>query len=86
MTYEEIMLKLEELGSPTNQESFSKSWGEGTLLWSENRRLKEFVSTGKKIHELALELYDLGMHDAMYLAGLSINPKLISKETVTKLG
>ncbi len=36
----------------------------------------------KKDHELALELYDSGIHDAMYLAGLSVNPKLISKETL----
>lgn len=36
----------------------------------------------KKDHELALKLYDSGNHDAMYLAGLAVNPKLISKETL----
>ena len=41
MTYEEIMLKLEELGSQHYQASLFKSWGEGTLFWSENRRFKE---------------------------------------------
>jgi hypothetical protein len=31
---------------------------------------------------LALKLYNSGIHDAMYLAGLSVNPKLISKEAL----
>jgi hypothetical protein len=29
-----------------------------------------------------LALYDTGNHDAMYLAGLSVDPKLITKETL----
>jgi 3-methyladenine DNA glycosylase AlkD len=44
--------------------------------------LKKLVKYVKKDHELALRLYDSGNHDAMYLAGLSINPKLVSKETL----
>ncbi len=34
----------------------------------------------KKDQELALALYETGNHDAMYLAGISVNPKLVSKE------
>jgi 3-methyladenine DNA glycosylase AlkD len=44
--------------------------------------LKKLVKYVKKDHELALKLYDSGNHDAMNLAGVSINPKLISKETL----
>ena len=44
--------------------------------------LKKLVKYVKRDHELALKLYDSGNYDAMYLAGLSINPKLISKETL----
>ena len=36
----------------------------------------------KKDQELALELYNTGNSDAMYLAGLSVNPKLMTKETL----
>lgn len=44
--------------------------------------MKKLVKFVKKDHELALKLYESGNHDAMYLAGLSVNPKLISKETL----
>lgn len=42
--------------------------------------MKKLVKHVKKDQVLALQLYESGNYDAMYLAGLSINPKTITKE------
>src|SRR5690606_12222757 len=42
--------------------------------------MKKLVKHVKKDQALALQLYESGNYDAMYLAGLSINPKKITKE------
>jgi len=44
--------------------------------------LKTLVKHVKKDHELALNLFNTGNHDAMYLAGLSVKPSLMTKETL----
>ena len=82
MTYEEIMLKLEELGSQQTKKVFLNHGVKEPYFGVKIGDLKKLVKYVKKDHELALKLYDSGNHDAMYLAGLSINPKLISKETL----
>ena len=82
MNYEEIMLKLEELGSQQTKKVFLNHGVKEPYYGVKIGDLKKLVKYVKKDHELALKLYDSGNHDAMYLAGLSINPKLISKETL----
>jgi 3-methyladenine DNA glycosylase AlkD len=82
MTYEEIMLKLEELGSQQTKKVFLNHGVKEPYFGVKIGDLKKLVKYVKKDHELALKLYDSGNHDAMYLAGLSINPKLVSKETL----
>jgi 3-methyladenine DNA glycosylase AlkD len=82
MTYEEIMQKLEELGSEQTKRIFMNHGAKEPFFGVKVGDLKKLVKHVKKDHELALRLYDSGNHDAMYLAGLSINPKLVSKETL----
>lgn len=82
MTYEEIMLKLEELGSQQIKQVYQNHGVTEPYYGVKIGDLKKLVKYVKRDHELALKLYDSGNHDAMYLAGLSINPKLISKETL----
>jgi len=82
MTYEEMMQKLEELGSEQTKRTFSNHGAQEPYFGVKVGDLKKLVKFVKKNHELALQLYDSGNHDAMYLAGLSINPKLMSKETL----
>ncbi|WP_175987114.1 DNA alkylation repair protein [Bacillus sp. Marseille-Q1617] len=82
MTYEEIMLKLEELGTDQTKRIYLNHGAKEPYFGVKIGDLKKLVKYVKKDHELALRLYDSGNHDAMYLAGLSINPKLVSKETL----
>ena len=82
MTYEEIMQKLEELGSEQTKQIYMNHGVKEPYFGVKIGDLKKLVKYVKKDHELALKLFDSGNHDAMYLAGLSVNPKLISKETL----
>lgn len=82
MTYEEIMRKLEELGSEQTKRIFLNHGVKEPYFGVKIGDLKKLVKYVKKDHELALRLYNSGNHDAMYLAGLSVNPKLMTKETL----
>jgi 3-methyladenine DNA glycosylase AlkD len=82
VTYEEIMQKLEELGSKQTKQIYKNHGVMEPYFGVKIGDLKKLVKFVKKDHDLALKLYDSGNHDAMYLAGLSVNPKLISKNTL----
>jgi 3-methyladenine DNA glycosylase AlkD len=84
MNVQEIMNKLAELSSEQTKKTFINHGANGTLYGVKIGDLKKLVKHVKKDHELALALYDTGNFDAMYLAGLSINPKLVTKETLQK--
>jgi 3-methyladenine DNA glycosylase AlkD len=82
MTYEEIMQKLEELGTDQTKRIYLNHGVKEPYFGVKIGDMKKLVKYVKKDHELALRLYNSGNHDAMYLAGLSINPKRVSKETL----
>jgi 3-methyladenine DNA glycosylase AlkD len=82
VTYEEIMQKLEELGSVQTKQIYNNHGVKEPFFGVKIGDLKKLVKYVKKDHELALKLYKSGNHDAMYLAGLSVNPNIISKETL----
>jgi 3-methyladenine DNA glycosylase AlkD len=82
MKLEEVMSKLEELGSEQTKNIYMNHGVQEPFFGVKVGDLKKLVKYVKKDHELALALYDTGNHDAMYLAGLSIDPKLITKETL----
>ncbi|MGR3762869.1 DNA alkylation repair protein [Rossellomorea sp. NS-SX7] len=82
MTYEEIMQRLEELGTEQTKRIYMNHGVKEPFFGVKIGDMKKLVKYVKKNHELALRLYDSGNHDAMYLAGLSVNPKLMSKETL----
>jgi 3-methyladenine DNA glycosylase AlkD len=82
MTFEEIMTKLEELGTEQTKKTFSNHGAKEPYFGVKIGDLKKLVKYVKKDHELALKLFQSGNHDAMYLAGLSVNPKLLTKETL----
>jgi 3-methyladenine DNA glycosylase AlkD len=86
MTYEEIMQKLEELGSEQTKQIYMNHGVREPYFGVKIGDLKKLVKYVRKNHELALRLFDSGNHDAMYLAGLSVNPKLMSKETLQAWG
>jgi 3-methyladenine DNA glycosylase AlkD len=82
MTLDEVMMMLEELGSEQTKNTLIRHGAEEPFFGVKVGDLKKLVKHVKKDQELALTLYETGNSDAMYLAGLSVNPKLITKETL----
>lgn len=79
MTLEEVMKRLEELGTEQTKKTFLNHGAREPFFGVRVGDLKKLVSTVKKDQDLALALYQTGNHDAMYLAGLTVHPKKISK-------
>ena len=73
------MEQLKELGTEQTKKTFMRHGAKEPLDGVKIGDLKKLVKHVKKDQHLALALYDTGHSDAMYLAGLSINPKLIDK-------
>lgn len=84
MNYEEIMKQLEELGTEQTKKTFMRHGAQEPLFGVKVGDLKKLVKFVKKDHELALALYDSGNHDAMYLAGLAVDPRMMSKNELEK--
>lgn len=82
MNFDEIMKQLEELGSEQTKKIYANHGVKDSFFGVKIGDLKKLVKYVKQDHQLALALYNSGNHDAMYLAGLSVNPKLMSKETL----
>ncbi|MCA0757481.1 DNA alkylation repair protein [Paenibacillus sp. N4] len=82
MTYEEVMQELERLGTEQTKMTFIRHGAMEPFFGVRVGDLKKLVKPVKKDQELALSLYESGNSDAMYLAGLTINPKTVSKETL----
>ncbi|WP_442600339.1 DNA alkylation repair protein [Neobacillus sp. D3-1R] len=82
MDFEAIMQKLQEWGSEQTKRTFMNHGIEEPNFGVKIGDLKKLVKYVKKDHDLTLQLYQTGNHDAMYLAGLSVNPKLMSKESL----
>jgi 3-methyladenine DNA glycosylase AlkD len=82
MKVEEIMAMLEELGSEQTKKTFFNHGARRPAFGVKIGDLKKLVKHVKKDQELALGLFETGNHDAMYLAGLSVNPKVMTRETL----
>jgi len=78
------MTGLESLGSEQTRNTFYRHGARDPLFGVKVGDLKKYIKYVKNNHELALQLYDTGNSDAMYLAGLAVNPKQMSKETLQK--
>ncbi|MBI5325890.1 MAG: DNA alkylation repair protein [Ignavibacteriae bacterium] len=79
MNYQEIIKKLKLLRNPKNIEGMARFGinSNGTLGISVTTLRKIAKEIGKN-HELALELWDSGIHEARILAALIDNPKEVS--------
>jgi 3-methyladenine DNA glycosylase AlkD len=80
MTFEEVMVRLAEMGSEQTKKTFRNHGAQGDFFGVKVGDLKKLVKHVKKDQELALDLYRSGNTDAMYLAGLTVNPKLMTKK------
>ncbi len=70
MTAAEIVQELKPLGSDSIKKVLLKHGIKEPLLGVKVEELKKIQKRIKKDYQLALDLYDTGIYDAMYLAGL----------------
>lgn len=82
MTLEEVMKQLEEMGTEQTRKTLIRHGAKEPFFGVRVGDMKKLVKEVKKDQQLALALYDTGNSDAMYLAGLTVNPKLITKENL----
>lgn len=84
MTYEEIMQALADMGSEQTKNTYIRHGAIEPFFGVKIGDMKKLVKHVKKDQALALRLYDSRNYDAMYLAGLSVNPKTITKEQLQR--
>src|SRR5215475_73170 len=70
MTAAEIVKQLEPLGLPSYKKTLLNHGIKEPFFGVKIEVLKKFQKRVKKDYQLALDLYDTGIYDAMYLAGL----------------
>ncbi|MFC4598289.1 DNA alkylation repair protein [Cohnella hongkongensis] len=80
MTLEEVMDQLEEMGSEQTKNTFLRHGASEPLFGVKVGDLKKLVKDVKKDQALARALYETGNSDAMYLAGLTVDPRAATKE------
>lgn len=81
---DEIMQWLEVHGDPQTKKTHLKHGAKEPLFGVKIGELKFWVSKLKKQYELALDLYNTGNSDAMYLAGLIADEQKMRQEDLQK--
>lgn len=84
MTLEEVMAELESLGSEQTRKTFLRHGAKDPFFGVKIGDLKKIQRKIKKDHALALQLYDTGNSDAMYLAALISDPPKMTKAQLNK--
>ncbi|ACT00003.1 DNA alkylation repair protein [Paenibacillus sp. JDR-2] len=80
MTFDEVLRALEGMGSEQTKSTYVRHGAKEPFFGVKIGDMKKLVKEVKKDQELVYKLYDSGNHDAMYLAGLTVNPKTVTKE------
>jgi 3-methyladenine DNA glycosylase AlkD len=80
MTAQEIVSQLEPLGSEGYRRILRNHGVPDPMYGVKVEELKKFQKAIKKDYQLALDLYDTGIFDAQYLAGLIADEKRMSKD------
>ncbi|WP_433744426.1 DNA alkylation repair protein [Falsibacillus pallidus] len=80
MNLQEVMEKLEAMGSEQTKKTFMRHGAAEPLFGVKIGDMKKLVKSVKNDQELVQALYHTGNSDAMYLAGLSVNPSQLTKE------
>jgi 3-methyladenine DNA glycosylase AlkD len=84
MTLDDVMAELEAKGSPQQKKTFLRHGAKEPFFGVKISDLKVIVKKVKRNHQLALQLYDTGNSDAMYLAALISEPEKMTKAHLTK--
>lgn len=81
LTLDQVMSTLEELGTEQTKKTFLRHGAREPFFGVRVGDMKKkLVKEVKKDQKVAQSLFSTGNSDAMYLAGLTVNPKLVSKE------
>ena len=80
MTTKEILLQLQEFGNDQTKKIFMRHGAKEPFFGVKVQDLKRIQKQIKKDHKLALELYETGNSDAMYLACLIAEPNKMTKK------
>ncbi len=84
MTAGEIVKQLEALGTEGYRKVLRNHGVPEPMFGVKVEELKKFQKRIKKDHRLALELYDTGVYDAMYLAGLIADDAAMTREDLQR--
>lgn len=84
MTAKEVMAQLKELGSEQTKKTFLRHGAKEPFFGVKIGDLKMLQKKIKTDQQLALELYETGNSDAMYLAGLIADPGAMTKAQLQK--
>jgi hypothetical protein len=82
MTTEQIMKELEKKGSESIRKIFLNHGAKGPMFGVKVGDLKVIQKKVKKDHQLAMELFNTGNYDAMYLAGLIADESKMNKKDI----
>ncbi len=80
ISLDEVMGKLEAMGTEQTKNTFLKHGAKEPLFGVKIGDMKKLVQDVKKDQDVARALYATGNSDAMYLAGLTVNPKTVTKD------
>lgn len=84
MTAEEILGRLKELGQDSIKKVLLKHGIPEPLYGVKIEELKKIAKPIKNGYELSLQLFDTGVYDAMYLAGLLAEPAKMTNRDLQK--
>jgi 3-methyladenine DNA glycosylase AlkD len=84
MTAKTIVAELQSLGSEATKKVLHKHGAKEPFFGVKVEDLKKIQRRIKKDHQLALELYDTGISDAMYLAGLIADDAKMTKKDLQR--
>ncbi len=83
-TSAEILQQLKSLGLESYRNTMLKHGAVDPIYGVKIEEMKKLMKHIKERHSLALELYDSGVYDAMYMAGLMAEPKKMTAEDLQK--
>ncbi len=84
MTSSEILTALKKLGNESTARVLRNHGAHDPCLGVKIGDMKPLQKQLKKNYALSLELYDSGVYDAMYLAGLIADPERMTKKDLTR--
>ena len=84
MTAEEIVAELKELGTAQTKKTWMNHGAQEPCFGVKVEDMKKIQKRVKMDYHLALDLYDTGIADAMYLAGLIADDAKMTKEDLQK--